>query len=83
MLPWQHPMTMLGPAVALVTHFFAFPFVDLPVATDIRHYFYFAKLTTAGGTLDKDVFEFKTPLAALAGACLPCSQGSRSFASIT
>jgi hypothetical protein len=54
----------------LAAHCFSFPFQDLPLVTDVRHYVYFAKLTTAGGMLYRDVFEVKTPLSTLAGAFL-------------
>lgn len=64
---WPH-IVRWGAAAALLAHFFAFPFRELPLATDVRHYVYFAKLTTMGGTLYRDVFEVKTPLSTLAGA---------------
>jgi hypothetical protein len=66
--PGARVLARWGALPLLLAHFLAFPFADLPLATDVRHYVYFARLTAAGGMLYRDVFELKTPLSTLAGA---------------
>lgn len=57
-------------ALLLALHFFSFPFRDLPLVTDVRHYVYFASRVVEGDVPHRDHFDLKPPLATLAGAAL-------------
>jgi hypothetical protein len=57
-------------AALLALHFFSFPFRELPLVTDVRHYVHFAWRVAEGALPHRDYFDLKPPLATVAGAAL-------------
>jgi hypothetical protein len=60
----------LAAALLAAWHFASFPWRDHPLATDVRHFLYFAQQTAAGALPHADFFDNKTALATFLGAGL-------------
>ena len=77
---WPRVLAILAPlrrtawlaAAALVAawHFASFPWREHPLATDVRHFLYFAQQTAGGALPHVDFFDNKTQLATFLGAGL-------------
>jgi hypothetical protein len=60
----------LAAALLAAWHFASFPWREHPLATDVRHFLYFAQQTAAGALPHVDFFDNKTALATFLGAAL-------------
>jgi len=60
----------LAAALLAAWHFASFPWREHPLATDVRHFLYFAQQTAGGALPHLDFFDNKTALATFLGAAL-------------